>query len=141
MGVGFGAGAFEQGISSFLPDKEATEKMTVRTISGSTLQREARIDRCDILKIDVEGFESVVLRELSDLIAAQRPFIICEYRKQHWEKFGHSLEEVLERFKALDYRLYYIRKNVTRPVAGAALPDSCELVCVPGVKEREMILG
>jgi FkbM family methyltransferase len=138
---GFSEDAFEQGISSFLPDKEATEKMTVKTISGSRLQREARLNRCDFLKIDVEGFESVVLKELSDLIAAHRPFIICEYRKQHWEKFGHSLEGVLERFKALGYRLYYIRKNVTQPVAGAALPDSCELVCVPGVKEREMILG
>jgi FkbM family methyltransferase len=138
---GFGAEAFEQGISSFLPDKEATEKMTVRTISGATLQREAQLDRCDFLKIDVEGFESVVLKELSDLIAAHRPFIICEYRKQHWEKFGHLLREVLDRFHALGYQLYYIRRNVTRPVLESALPDSCELVCVPGVKEKEMILG
>ena len=138
---GFGEDAFEQGISSFLPDREATEKMTVRTISGSTLQKEAQLSRCDFLKIDVEGFERVVLQELFDLIAARRPFIICEYRKQHWQKFGHSLQQVLDRFDTLGYRLYYIRKNVTRPVLGAALPDSCELVCVPGVKEREMILG
>jgi FkbM family methyltransferase len=138
---GFGEDAFEQGISSFLPDKDATEKMTVRTISGPTLQKEIGLSRCDFLKIDVEGFESVVLKELSDLIGAHRPFIICEYRKQHWQKFGHSLQLVLDRFAALGYRLYYIRKNVTRPVAGAVLPDSCELVCVPGVKEREMIPG
>jgi len=74
-----------------------------------------------------------VLRELSDLVASSRPFIICEYRKQHWRKFDHSLDQVLARLKGLDYRLYYIFKNVTRPVTGDRIPDSCELFCVPAV--------
>lgn len=138
---GFAEDAFEQGISSFLPDEEAKQKLTVWTIRGSTLQKELGLTRCDFLKIDVEGFESVVLRELSGLITTYRPLIICEYRKQHWQKFGHSLEQVLEQLRAQSYHLYYVRKNVTRPVLEMGVPDSCELFCVPAAKERESATG
>jgi len=133
---GFAEDAFEQGVSSLLPDEQAKEKMAVRAIRGATFQKEMGLNRCDFLKIDVEGAESVVLQELSDLVARSRPVIICEYRKQHWQKFGHSLGQVLARLKGLDYHLYYICKNITRPVMGEEVPDSCELFCVPAVREE-----
>jgi FkbM family methyltransferase len=126
----FGEAAFHQGISSLLPDDEATRKIQVRTISGQTLLRAFPVARCDFLKIDVEGVESVVLAQLSGLIERYRPAIICEYRRQHWAKFGHTLEEVRERLHKLGYRLYVIRKNATQPLIGEA-PESCELFCVP----------
>jgi FkbM family methyltransferase len=128
---GFAADAFEQGISSLLPDHEAKTKIEVRAIRGATLVREQRIEACDFLKIDVEGAESLVLRELSDLISAHRPIILFEYRKQHWEKFGSDVNPILGRLKAARYDLYYIRKNVTHPLAGNQPPDSCELFCLP----------
>jgi len=134
---GFAEGAFERGVSSLLPDEQAKQKMVVRAIRGAKFQKELRLSRCDFLKIDVEGAESVVLQELSDLIAESRPFIICEYRKQHWRKFGHSLGQVLARLKGLDYQLYYICKNITRPVIGEEIPDSCELFCVPALRESD----
>jgi hypothetical protein len=58
--------------------------------------------------------------------------LICEYRRQHWEKFGHRLDDALQRLRDLNYNLYYIRKNVALPLAGSP-PDSCELFCVPGI--------
>lgn len=128
---GFGADAFEQGISSLLPDREAKTKIEVRAIRGATLVREQRIEACDFLKIDVEGAESLALHELSDLISAHRPIILFEYRKQHWEKFGSDVGPILSRLRAERYDLYYIRKNVTHPLAGDGPPDSCELFCLP----------
>lgn len=130
---GFSEDAFHQGISSLLPDVEANRKMTVRTICGPTLLREQGITRCDLIKIDAEGVESVVLTQLAGLIQAFRPAIICEYRKAHWEKFGHSLEAEVERLRGLNYTLYIIRRDVTRPLE-LPVPDSCELFAVPAVE-------
>lgn len=128
---GFAADAFEQGISSLLPDHEAKTKMEVRAIRGVTLIREQQIVSCNFLKIDVEGAESLVLNELSELINRLRPAILVEYRKQHWEKFAADINSVLIRFREQHYDIYYIRRNVTRPLAGDAPPDSCELLCLP----------
>jgi FkbM family methyltransferase len=128
---GFAADAFEQGISSLRPDHEAKTKIEVRAIRGATLVREQRIEACDFIKIDVEGAESLVLRELSDLISAHRPIILFEYRKQHWEKFASDVSPILSRLRAERYDLYYIRRNVTRPLGSNQPPDSCELFCLP----------
>ena len=128
---GFAADAFEQGISSLLPDHEAKTQLQVRAIRGATLVREHQIEACDFLKIDVEGAESLALHELSDLISAHRPIILFEYRKQHWGKFGSDLKPVLSRLRAERCDLYYIRRNVTRPLSGDTPPDSCELFCLP----------
>lgn len=127
---GFDQGSFHQGVSSLLPDAEACRKMTVRTVQGATLLQEAGIDRCDFLKIDVEGVESVVLNQFSDLIERCRPVVICEYRKAHWTKFGHSLKDVLERFARLRYTMSVIHRRGLRPL-GAEAPDSCELLAIP----------
>ena len=128
---GFATGAFEQGISSLRPDDEVKMKMAVRAVRGATLVRERRIETCDFLKIDVEGAESLVLDELADLIGTHRPTILFEYRKQHWDKFATDLGPVLSRLRAAHYDVYYIRRNVTRPLTGDAAPDSCELFCLP----------
>jgi FkbM family methyltransferase len=128
---GFGEDAFHQGSSSLLPDHEVRMQIRVRSIRGAVLQREYSMDSCRLLKIDVEGAEGLVLDELEELVVTYRPTIICEYRKQHWDKFGHSVARVLERLKALNYDLYYVRKNVTRPLINDTPPDSCELFCVP----------
>lgn len=129
---GFPEDAFHQGVSSLLPDDQATRKMTVRTICGATLMREHRLSRCDLVKIDAEGVESVVLTQLAGLIDAHRPAIICEYRKANWDKFGHSLEKEVQRLRALNYLLYVIRRDVTCPLE-LPVPDSCELFAVPAV--------
>jgi FkbM family methyltransferase len=123
--------AFHQGSSSLLPDREAQVQIKVRSISGATLQHEYRIDSCRLLKIDVEGAEGLILNELSELINTHRPAIIFEFRTQHWEKFGYSIDGVLDRLRVLRYDFYYVRKNVTRPLNNHRPPESCELFCVP----------
>lgn len=131
---GFTEDAFHQGSSSLLPDREAKTAIRVRSVRGSTLQRECRIETCHFLKIDVEGAESLVLGELAELVDTHRPVIVCEYRKQHWDKFGHSAGPVVDRLRRLEYDLYYVRKNVTRPLTSDTPPDSCELFCIPRSK-------
>jgi FkbM family methyltransferase len=128
---GFSENAFHRGSSSLMPDGEARTRLKARSIRGSTLLRECRIDSCHFLKIDVEGAEGLVLREFAALIGKHRPVIVCEYRKQHWDKFGDSAAPVLERLRELNYDAYYVQKNVTRPLQNERPPESCELFFVP----------
>jgi len=127
---GFDPNAFHKGISSLLPDEQTGEQFDVRTISPATLSSEFGITACQFIKLDVEGHEPTVLKALMTLITKSRPAMIFEFRKQHWEKFGGSVEDELDRFRNLNYALYLIRRNVMQPVTDD-LPDSCELLCVP----------
>jgi FkbM family methyltransferase len=133
---GFTENASNQGTSSLLADDRAKTPIRVKSVRGSTFQSDYKISSCDLLKIDVEGAESFVLSELAELISMHHPVIICEYRKQHWEKFGHSAGPAIDQLRRLNYDLYYIRKNVTRPLFSDRPPDTCELFCVPRL-ERE----
>jgi len=127
---GFGKDAYHKGISSLLPDEEAVEELRVPTVCGDTLVSRYAIDACDFLKIDVEGFEQVALAQLGGLIERCRPYLIFEYRKQHWAKFDAALGAVLRQLQEFGYRLSYIRKNRVRPLVDE-VPDSCELLCEP----------
>jgi hypothetical protein len=104
--------------------------MKVRTVTGATLLREQSITTCDFIKVDVEGAEVTVLKELAGLIGQHRPVLTFEYRKQRWAKFGSSLRDALDPLRALDYEFYVIQRDVMRPTANE-FSDSCEIVCFP----------
>jgi FkbM family methyltransferase len=128
---GFGAAAFHQGISSLLPDAEASEPMQVATITGRTLAARTGITACDFVKVDVEGAERLVLRELWPLIERHRPYLVFEYRRQHWAKFGSAFDEVAAALHEAGYELLTIRRDVIQPLGARPIPESCEIVGVP----------
>jgi len=128
---GFAGDAFYRGISSLLPDIDATEPMQVAAITGKTLAARQRIASCDFIKVDVEGAERIVLRELWPLIERHRPYLVFEYRKQHWTKFGSGFPEVSEPLRDAGYELLTIRRDVIQPLRERPIPDSCEVVGVP----------
>jgi len=49
---------------------------------------------CDLIKIDVEGYELICLKELEGLINEFLPVIIFEYDPQTWSQAGASMGEV-----------------------------------------------
>ena len=123
-------GAFNRGMSSLKPSEQSQRPIQVRTISGRTLQEESNLTACDLIKIDVEGYEMVVLRELADLIGRTRPYLIFEYRRPHWERCGQAIEEAIELLEKLNYKMYCVKHEIIRPT-GRAIPDRCDLFCIP----------
>jgi FkbM family methyltransferase len=128
---GFADSAFRRETSSLLPDATAVEPMQVATITGATLTREYGLAACDFLKIDVEGAERLVLGELWPVIERHHPYLVFEYRKRHWTKFGSSFEEVSGMLRAAGYDLLTIRRDVLQPLGTRTVPDSCDIVGVP----------
>jgi FkbM family methyltransferase len=56
------------------------DNITVAVLSLREVMLAHNVDRCDLLKIDVEGFELRVLKSLRDWLCPQRiPSIVCEW--------------------------------------------------------------
>lgn len=66
--------------------------------------------RCDMIKIDVEGFEVEVLDGLRDVIQRFRPFVVTEVAPHHLARCGSSVDGLFERFVELDYAGFAYRE-------------------------------
>lgn len=78
-----------------------------------------RLEHVDLLKVDVEGFESLVLRGARKMLEKFRPTIFCECLP---ETDTRGLEDVLAQF---GYRYYHLRKEGPR-LRDRIEPDSSE---------------
>ena len=95
------------------------------------------LERLDILKADIEGYEFELLSGARDTIRRLRPFVYLE--------FGPSKDEIIRYFDALNYTCYYYIspmysarnfRNSANDIFGAS---STDLICVPD--ERGAVTG
>jgi len=80
----------------------------VETISVVSLDDFARnkIERCDFIKIDIEGYEIYFLRGAREFIKKHRPIIYGEFSAYFIEKFGYSLQELSDFCQENNYTIY-----------------------------------
>lgn len=76
---------------------------------GEDMVKEAGIDRVDILKADVEGFEKFVFEGLSDTLRSQRPLVIMELSPTTRNTLGG--EKVLYALFPERYRFFYFARG------------------------------
>lgn len=83
-------------------------------VSGVTLDEMVdarRLDRIKFLKIDVEGAENIVLAGAGGLLAdpQRRPeFMMVELVPSHLARFGTTIEALVARLAAYDYRAFVL---------------------------------
>lgn len=65
-----------------------------------------------VLKIDVEGAESLVLAGGEDLLRASRPAIVLEWHEAYLEPFGTPPESLIGFAREFGYRIYTIPSGV-----------------------------
>ena len=92
------------------PSDSAQPRVEVRVVGGPRLLELAGLDRIDLIKIDVEGFELTVLRALAGMIREQRPRAVL------FEHFGDlppgaPIRQLLEE---CGYRLHGLVKSLRR---------------------------
>lgn len=93
------------GASSFIDrSNDHTHKITVPT---NTLQNILGNTSFDVMKIDVEGYEAVVILGNKEIILKNRPVIFVEYdRKWILEEGSHTPEELYRFFIENDFQIY-----------------------------------
>ncbi|MBW2320195.1 MAG: FkbM family methyltransferase [Deltaproteobacteria bacterium] len=107
-----------QGRSSLKPSQGINREITVEKITGEMLQDEIGNRLCKFIKIDVEGHDFIVLKELAFIIE----------RKEH----HCDIQEAVEFIISFDYRIYFVKHDLVFPFE-RAVPDSCDIFCSPKI--------
>jgi FkbM family methyltransferase len=106
---------------------------TVRVESRrmDSIIRSSGIDRLDVIKIDVEGFEWPVLRGGEETIARFRPHVVFEYNTVYASRGGGTPKLMAEFFRTHRYRLFAIGRNWNEAIGGDHWPDCADIWAVP----------
>jgi len=101
-------------------------KVRIRTIDGLGLQQ------CNLIKIDVEGFEPRVIRGAAETIRRCRPILYVENDR------AAQQQEVIDLIAALGYRMYWHTPPLFSPNNFRKNPDnifgpirSANMLCLP----------
>ncbi len=117
----YGPESSNAGDGYLAPENKNPEYGTLIKVPVSTLDAQC-IDRCDTLKIDVEGFEPAVLRGGIKTIQRCRPTIIFEHVQSHIQRAGENRFSLEDYFRALEYDLFWFNDRVKpRPLPDIAV--------------------
>jgi FkbM family methyltransferase len=129
----FGEDYANQGMSSLTP-VDGTEAQHSIPIECKTLDEVAEsesLDRLDLIKIDTEGYEAKVIMGAKKSLASFRPSLLLEYNKAHWQRAGHTLEDVKSLLTDLGYELYFARRSGIIVKVKDSLPPAANILAVP----------
>ena len=65
----------------------------------------AGIEKIDFIKVDVEGYESIVFENMTELLKKHKPFIQSELSG------SENRNAVINLLKSIDYKVYILKNN------------------------------
>lgn len=95
-----GAGFFEP-----VPDADILDEL-ICSVSARDILVQYAMPAPDFIKIDVEGMEYVVLRDLSSILEVCRPGLYLEISANQLQRHGSSPTDVQSLLRRLEYRFY-----------------------------------
>jgi len=101
-------------------------------ITGEMLQDEIGNQLCKFIKIDVEGHDFIVLKELEYIIKKHRPHLILEYNRNRWKDHHCDFHQAVDFIYSYDYRIYFIKHSMVFPFE-TKVPDSYDICCLPKI--------
>ncbi|MES2409244.1 MAG: FkbM family methyltransferase [Patescibacteria group bacterium] len=87
-----------EGTGSFVThNRNSSDSLELQVVEGDTYLKEQKIDKIDLIKIDVEGFEKEVLLGLRETLMKNRPTIMMEFSSDTKKTFENekSIFEIL----------------------------------------------
>ena len=94
------------------------------------------VERLDLLKIDVEGWEWPVLKGAEQIISRFRPHIVFEHNDEYASRGGGTpaaFEEFLRRHR---YRMFAIGRNWATSIVPGDWPKSANILAIPHSDSR-----
>lgn len=128
----YGLSADDRGSASSHIVSEPTAKtirVDCRTLDG--IASEHRLERIDLLKIDVEGFEWPVLQGGEQTIANFRPYILFEFDSAYAGRGGGTPQLFVDFFRRHGYGLFSLGRNWAQRVELSTWPDCANIFATP----------
>lgn len=75
------------------------------------------IQRVDVIKIDIQGYELSAFRGMRQLLKDSSPKILAEFWPHGFNRAGATAVEFFDFFAALDYTVYEIKGNDLLPIS------------------------
>lgn len=127
---GMSSGSFLDGVSTPY-DRQAYEEMHFRSMEVETCtldsihSRLGRETKVDVVKIDVEGAESLILESANQFLAAHRPLLLMEIHSED------NTQQVLRRLWEVNYRIDLLSFENENRLFIAAYPETAGQVHTP----------
>jgi FkbM family methyltransferase len=103
----------------------------VESRSLDTVLSEARVERVDLVKIDVEGYEWPVLQGAERSIARFRPHVVFEYNTEYAFRGGGTAELIQDFFTRHGYKLFAVRRGGAEAVDLRNWPHCADIWAKP----------
>jgi FkbM family methyltransferase len=88
--------------------------VSIEAISLDDYVREMKIERLDVVKLDVEGAELFVLQGLERSLANGAPEVICEMGEPLFNQLGYDTHTLVSYMRSLGYQVFRL-KNPGEP--------------------------
>jgi FkbM family methyltransferase len=115
----------------FAAEAAQRETIQVETRRLDSICPKAGIERLDLVKIDVEGFEWPVLQGGEETISRFRPHLVFEYIEEYAFRGAGTPATLDAFFRKHRYRLFAIGRNWSEAVEAGHLPKAANLWAVP----------
>lgn len=109
----------------------AVHQITVKT--GDAIPEIQNLQRLDLVKIDVEGFEFHVLRGLVNTLKKHKPRVIFEYDINYWTSNQQQIISCYNFLADLGYTLYQVTSIGCEVINEPATIISGNLFCIPAL--------
>jgi hypothetical protein len=104
---------------------------TVQAMTLDTFARRHGVERLDLVKVDVEGAETRVLRGGRETLERFRPKIMIEFFPEGLERLHSSADELLGLIHEFGYDAFSVTGSGLQPFDATAIDDHCNVVCIP----------
>ena len=122
---------WNQGTFSIGNQNGGSEIQHVSIKVADTVPEIAALERLDLIKIDVEGFEFQVLLGLKQTLEKHRPRIIFEFDRNYWQANNQEINRCLTYLTDFNYTLYQITSIGCELLKKPMDIDSGNIFCMP----------
>ena len=113
--------------TTLVPSENTGQTLTLKTLDQVLTENNLNTRKLKLLKIDTEGFDTIILRGANDLIATQKPVIYFEYNRSNMDAIKEDGLSTLLSLQKAGYQKVIIFDNRGRYMLTTSL-DQTELL-------------
>jgi FkbM family methyltransferase len=110
--------------NTIIPDEQGTKKLDLKTLDEVLIENKLEQRNIKLLKIDTEGFDTIILRGCKKTISKDHPVLYFEYNGENMNKIGEDGLSTLLSLKAYGYSSIHIYDCINNLVMVTTLDDS-----------------